>query len=311
MNRNPWRRLKRPPLVTRRSMLRDTACGFGFLGLAGLMAEQARIEAATKPIGPLASKLPHFQPRAKQVIFLFMHGGPSSIDILDPKPRLYRDHGKPLPIKRPLAFDDSPPGPLMKPQWDFKRAGESGIPVSDLFPHVRTCVDDLCVIRSMVGEGVDHGAALLQTFTGSSTFTRPSLGSWAVYGLDTENQNLPGYLTIKPALSHGGAKNWSSAFLPGAYQGTPIGHSGLKVKDFKDEPIEYLVHRGFSPEQQRYELDMLQNINRRHAELRTYDPELEARIQAYELAFRMQAIAPEAFEVEKESGGDPETLRTG
>ncbi len=301
MNRNPWKRLMRPPLITRRSMLRDTACGFGFLGLAGLMAEQARIEAATRPTGPLASKLPHFEPRAKQVIFLFMHGGPSSVDILDPKPRLYRDHGKPLPIKRPLAFDDSPPGPLMKPQWDFKRAGASGIPVSDLFPHVRTCVDDLCVIRSMVGEGVDHGAALLQTFTGSSTFTRPSLGSWVIYGLGTENQNLPGYLTIKPALSHGGAKNWSSAFLPGAYQGTPIGHSGLKVKDFEDEPIEYLVHRGFSPEQQRYELDMLQNINRRHAELRTYDPELEARIQAYELAFRMQTIAPEAFEVEKES----------
>ena len=145
MNRNPWKRLKRPPLITRRSMLRDTACGFGFLGLAGLMAEQARIEAATRPTGPLASKLPHFEPRAKQVIFLFMHGGPSSVDILDPKPRLYRDHGKPLPIKRPLAFDDSPPGPLMKPQWDFKRAGASGIPVSDLFPHVRTCVDDLCV----------------------------------------------------------------------------------------------------------------------------------------------------------------------
>ncbi len=301
MNDNPWKLLRRPPLVTRRSMLRDTACGFGFLGLAGLMAEQARIEAASKPIAPLASKLPHFEPRAKQVIFLFMHGGPSSIDILDPKPRLYRDHGKPLPITRPLAFDDSPPGPLMKPQWDFKRAGESGIPVSDLFPHVRTCVDDLCVIRSMVGEGVDHGAALLQTFTGSSTFTRPSLGSWAVYGLGTENQNLPGYLTIKPALSHGGAKNWSSAFLPGAYQGTPIGHSGLKVKDFKDTPIEYLVQRGFSPEQQRYELDMLQNINRRHADLRRHDPELEARIQAYELAFRMQTIAPEAFEVEKET----------
>ena len=128
----------------------------------------------------------------------------------------------------------------MKPLWDFKRTGQSGIPMSDLFPHVRTCVDDLCVIRSMVGEGVDHGAALLQTFTGTSTFTRPSLGSWALYGLGTENQNLPGYITIKPALAHGGAKNWSSAFLPGAYQGTAIGHSGLKVRDFRGEPIEYL-----------------------------------------------------------------------
>ncbi len=301
MIENPWNKLKRPPLLSRRSMLRDTACGFGVLGLAGLIAEADRLGAAPGTANPLAVRKPHFEPRAKQVIFLFMHGGPSSVDILDPKPRLYRDHGKPLPISRPLAFDDNPPGPLMKPLWDFKRTGQSGIPMSDLFPHVRTCVDDLCVIRSMVGEGVDHGAALLQTFTGSSTFTRPSLGAWALYGLGTENQNLPGYITIKPALAHGGAKNWSSAFLPGAYQGTAIGHSGLKVKDFRGEPIEYLVHRGFTPEQQRYELDMLQNINRRHAQLRRYDAELEARIQAFELAFRMQMRAPEAFEVEKES----------
>ena len=301
MIENPWNKLKRPPLLTRRSMLRDTACGFGVLGLAGLIAEADRLSAASGPANPLAVRKPHFEPRAKQVIFLFMHGGPSSVDILDPKPRLYRDHGKPLPIKRPLAFDDNPPGPLMKPLWDFKRTGQSGLPMSDLFPHVRTCVDDLCVIRSTVGEGVDHGAALLQTFTGTSTFTRPSLGSWALYGLGTENQNLPGYITIKPALAHGGAKNWSSAFLPGAYQGTAIGHSGLKVKDFRGEPIEYLVHRGFTPEQQRYELDMLQNINRRHAQLRRNDAELEARIQAFELAFRMQMRAPEAFEVETES----------
>ena len=301
MLRNPWQELKRPSLMSRRSMLRDSACGFGVLGLAGLLAEGDRVEAASSKSNPLSAQVSHFVPRARQVIFLFMHGGPSSIDILDPKPLLYREHGNPLPIKRPLAFDDNPPGPLMKPLWDFQRTGQSGIPISDLFPHVRTCVDDLCVIRSMVGEGVDHGAALLQTFTGSSTFTRPCLGSWAVYGLGTENQNLPGYITIKPALAHGGAKNWSSAFLPGAYQGTAIGHSGLKVKDFQGEPIEYLVHRGFSPEQQRYELDMLQNINRRHAQLRKHDAELEARIQAFELAFRMQMRAPEAFEIEKES----------
>ena len=153
----------------------------------------------------------------------------------------------------------------------------------------------------MVGEGVDHGAALLQTFTGSSTFTRPSLGSWVVYGLGTENENLPGYITIKPALSHGGAKNWSSAFLPGSFQGTPVGHAGLKVADVQGEPIEYLANAGLSPEQQRYELDMLRNVNRRHAEMRRHDPRLEARIQSFELAFRMQVQAPEAFEVEKES----------
>ncbi len=292
-----------PRVTSRRAMLRDAACGFGYLGLVDALADAGLLRAAADEMGarPLTPREPHFTPKAKQVIFLFMHGGPSSVDTFDPKERLFRDAGKPLPIKRPLAFDDQPPGPLMKPFWEFRPGGGSGIPVSDLFPHMRSVVDDLTVIRSMVGEGVDHGAALLQTFTGSSTFTRPSMGSWAVYGLGTENQDLPGYITIKPALSHGGAKNWSSAFLPGAFQGTAIGHSGLKIEEFKDEPIEYLVHKGFSQEQQRYELDMLQNINRRHAELRKHDPELEARIQAFELAFRMQVKAPEAFEVERES----------
>jgi len=162
-------------------------------------------------------------------------------------------------------------------------------------------VDELCVIRSLVGEGVDHGAALLQTFTGSSTFVRPSLGAWTVYGLGTENQDLPGYITIKPTLSHGGAKNFGSAFLPGAFQATPIGHSGMKVDEIKAEPIQYLVNKGLTPEQQRFELDMIQNINRKHQEVRAVDSNLEARIQAFELAFRMQTQAPEIFAVDKES----------
>jgi uncharacterized protein (DUF1501 family) len=127
------------------------------------------------------------------------------------------------------------------------------------------------------------------------------MGSWVLYGLGSENRDLPGFITIKPALSHGGAKNWSSAFLPGAYQGTAIGHAGLKVDDIRGEPIEYLLNKKLTTEEQRYELDMLQNINRRHADLRKHDPQLEARIQSFELAFRMQMRAPEAFEVEKES----------
>jgi hypothetical protein len=287
--------------LSRRAALRAAGCGFGYLSLAALLRDTGMLLAETPPANPLAPRAPHFEPKAKRVIFLFMHGGPSSIDTLDPKERLIRDHGKPLPIKRPLAFDDSPPGPLMKSPWEFRPGGKSGIPVSDLFPHVRECVDDLCVVRSMVGEGVDHGAALLQTFTGTSTFVRPSMGSWTVYGLGTENQNLPGFITIKPALSHGGAKNWSSAFLPGVYQGTPVGNSGLKARDIEKEPIEYLLRKGFSPDQQRFELEMIQNINRRHAAMRSQDPELESRIQAFELAFRMQAEAPEAFRVDQES----------
>ena len=281
--------------MSRRGALRAAGCGLGSLGLAQMLA------GAAAPENPLAPKLPHYAARAKRVIFLFMHGGPSSIDTFDPKERLIRDHGKPLPIKRPLAFADESPGPLMKSPWAFKNGGQSGIPVSDLFPYTREMVDELCVIRSLVGEGVDHGAALLQTFTGSSTFVRPSLGAWTVYGLGTENQDLPGYITIKPTLSHGGAKNFASAFLPGAYQGTPIGHSGMKVEEIKAEPIQYLVNKGLTPEQQRFELDMIQNINRKHQEVRAVDTNLEARIQAFELAFRMQTEAPEAFDLARES----------
>jgi hypothetical protein len=286
--------------MSRRAALRAAACGFGHIGLVGMLAGEGLL-ANPKAANPLEARQPHFEPKAKRVIFLFMHGGPSAVDTFDFKQKLVTDNGKPLPFKRPLAFADGPPGPLMKSPWEFKPGGRSGIPVSDLFPHVRECVDDLCIVKSMVGEGVDHGAALLQTFTGSSTFVRPSMGSWVVYGLGTENRDLPGFITIKPALSHGGAKNWSSAFLPGAFQGTAIGNSGMKAKDIEKEPIEYLIRKGFTADQQRFELDMLQNINRRHAAMRPSDPELEARIQAFELAFRMQSQAPEAFDMSKES----------
>jgi hypothetical protein len=287
-----FHRTERP--MSRRAALRAAASGFGFLGLADLLA-------AASSGNALAPRPPQFPARAKRVIFLFMHGGVSHVDSFDYKPRLVSDNGKPLPIKRPLAFAETDPGPLLAPLWEFKQRGQSGMWVSELFPQIATCADDLCVIRSMVGEGVDHGAALLQTFTGMSNVVRPSLGSWVVYGLGSENKDLPGYITIKPALSHGGSKNWSSAFLPGAYQGTAIGHAGLNVADVKGEPIEYLLQKELTPELQRYELDMLQGINRRHAEMRKHDPNLEARIETFELAFRMQTQAPEAFQVEKES----------
>ncbi len=240
-------------------------------------------------------------PRVKRVIFLFMHGGPSSIDTFDPKARLDKDNGKPVPFKRGLTFGENDVRGLMKSPWEFKQHGQSGIPVSSLFPNVAACADDLCVIRSMVGDGVDHGAALLQLHTGMFQFKRPSMGSWVLYGLGTENQNLPGFITIKPSLGHGGANNWSSAFLPGHFQGTAIGNSGMKVEEIAKEPVPYLIPKGLPAEHQRYELDMLQAMNRRHAERNEGDPELEARIEALELAFRMQVKAPEAFDVEKES----------
>src|SRR5947209_4322893 len=288
--------------LSRRAMLRAAGCGFGYMGLQSLLAEAAQAQ-ETRMTGndPLAPKPPMFPARAKRVIFLFMHGGPSSIDTFDPKPYLDANDGKPLPIKQPLTFAAGKTGALMKSPWKFKNCGQSGLPISDLLPNIRECADDLCVVRSMVGEGVDHGAALLQTFTGTFTFTRPSMGSWVLYGLGSENRNLPGYITIKPALSHGGAKNWSSGFLPGSVQGTAIGHAGMQVADIQKEPIEYLVNQGLNREQQRYELDMIQAINRKHQDLWKLDDDLETRIQSFEMGFRMQAEAQKVFDVSGES----------
>ena len=279
--------------ISRRALLRQSACGFGMLGLRGLLAaEELR--------NPLAPKQPHIRARAKRVIFLFMHGGPSHLDIYDPKPRLERDHGKPLPFERPLTFAEEQVGGLLKSPFQFKQHGESGIPLSELFPNLANHVDEMCIIRSMVGDSVAHGGALMQLHTGTNTFTRPSWGSWVVYGLGTENQNLPGFITIKPTLFHGGAKNYSAGFLPASYEGTPIGYAALGPDDLK-EPIQYLERKGLSPDLQRFELDMLRKMNLRSAERAKFDPQLEGRIQAFELAARMQTEAPEAFELTKES----------
>ncbi len=286
-----------PIPVSRRYLLERAACGFGMLGLASLLAEQA---SAAKPANPLAPKTPHLEPRARRVIFLFMHGGPSHMDTFDPKPRLTLDHGKPLPFKRPLTFAEGSMGNLLKSPWEFRKRGQSGLEISELFPNVSRMADELCVIRSMVGDSVAHGGAVLQLHTGSNTFTRPSMGSWVTYGLGTENQNLPAFITLKPGLSHGGAKNWSSGFLPAAYQGTAVGHGGVKIDDLT-EPIEHLKNAGLTPEQQRYELDMIQKMNRAEAARWQNNPELEARIAAFELAFRMQTDAPEAFDISGES----------
>src|SRR5205809_1119224 len=286
--------------LPRRALLRQSAAGFGLLGLRMMMASEPA------PTSALAPKAPHFAPKAKRIIFLLMHGGPSSIDTFDPKPRLERDNGKPVPFKRGLTFGEDSVRGLMKPLWSYKQYGQSGIAVSDLFPNVGACADDLCVVRSMVGDGVDHGAAMLQLHTGVFSFKRPSMGSWVLYGLGTENQDLPGFVTIKPGLGHGGQNNWSSSFLPSDYQGTAIGSSNMKVEEIEKEPVPYLISRGLPSEYQRYELDMLQKMNRRNAELNDHDPDLDARIGAFELAFRMQIKAPEAFETDKES---PETKK--
>ena len=286
--------------ISRRALLRRTALGFGSLGLYSLLQDAALLGAGADR-GPLASKQPHFPVRAKRIIFLFMHGGVSHVDTFDPKPRLDKDHGKPLPIKRSLTFNAKSAGGLMRSPWEFRRRGGSGIPVSELFPEIASCADDLCVVRSMVGEGVDHGAAMLQLFTGTFSFSRPSMGAWTLYGLGTENQNLPGFITIKPTQWQGGDKLFATSFLPGAFQGTPVGSAPMSVDDIIDNPIEHVLPRSGTPEEQRLELEFLRQMNRRHADERRLDPDLEARIQAFELAFRMQVEAPEAFDVSLET----------
>src|SRR5262249_5047592 len=188
--------------ITRRHALRWGACGFGSLAISAMFGE----ENAASVNNPLAPKAPHFAPRAKRVIFLYMCGGPSHIDTFDPKPRLDKENGNPVPFQRSLTFSAQHVNGLLKSPFPFQRFGSSGLTVSSLFPHMAQFADDLCVIRSMVGDGVDHGAALLQLHTGVFSFVRPSMGSWIVYGLGTENQNLPGYITIKPTLAFGGAK---------------------------------------------------------------------------------------------------------
>lgn len=281
--------------VTRREMLQTCGMGFGMMALQGLMAmEEARASTVKNPMAP---KKPMFPAKAKRVIFLFMHGGPSQVDTFDPKPLLIRDHGKPLPFAKPrVQFAQT--GNLLKSPWEFRKYGQSGIEVSDLFPNVGQMVDDLCVVRSMYGSNPAHGGALLALHTGSDTFVRPSMGSWITYGLGSENQNLPGFITICPTLGHGGVQNWSSAFLPAATQGTPIGNASIKAKDAQ---ISYINNPENSTELQRMQLDMLKTMN--EEQLRHYgaDPQLEGRIQSFELAFRMQRVAPEMMDISNES----------
>lgn len=283
--------------LSRRELLQRAGCGFGHLALLSMLADEAGLRAATPDDSgnPLSLKTPHFAPTAKHVIFIFLHGGLSQIESFDPKPELDRLDGKPFPGEKPLQFAGT--GNLMKSMWEFDRYGQSGLPVSRLFPHIGSAIDDCCIVRSMKSERVDHGGAALQLHTGSALFPRPSMGSWVLYGLGTENQDLPGFVTIKPTESQGGAQNYGSAFLPAAYQGTRLGSSVASMKNVRFENIAPAIpqHR-----LQRLQLDLIQSMNHQQLE-HTDDSRLEARIEAYELAFRMQATGPEVFDFSDES----------
>ncbi len=274
---------KHPITLSRREALRTFANGFGMLGLAGLF------DTTASAITPHSA---HLVPRAKRIIFLFMSGGPSHVDLFDPKPRLLTETGKPLPFEKP-ALERTKTGNLLGSPWQFAKHGDSGMEISELLPHLATCADDLCVIRSMVADNINHNGACLQMNTGEQTFSRPSLGSWLLYGLGSENQNLPGFVVLSPAQPAQGAPLWSSSFLPAAYQGTLVANL--------DEPIADLSNDRFDRQTQRMQLDALRELNRQHAASREEDSRLSARIESFELAYRMQTEAPEAFALDGES----------
>jgi hypothetical protein len=226
-----------------------------------------------------------------------MHGGPSQVDTFDYKPLLKRDHGKPLPFVRPKVVSSETFSLLQSP-WTFKQYGESGAWVSGLFPEVAKCVDDLCFIKSMHGSNSRHGGALLELHTGSDTFVRPSMGSWITYGLGNENASMPGFITICPTQTHGGANNYGSAFLPAPYAGTAIGSVGIPARDAK---IPFITNGETPRDIQRLEIDFTQALNRGQLEHTGPDRALEGRIESFELAFRMQAEVPELQDLQQES----------
>ncbi len=283
------------PVQSRRQMLAQMGAGFGGLALSALLAGES--SAATNPLAP---KPPHFQPRVKRVIMLFMFGGPSHLDTFDPKPLLSRDGGKALPEeKRPrvVSFPNRM-GNLVGSPFEFKQHGGGGVWISSLFPQLARQADDLCVINSMFCSNSRHGGAVLEWHTGTDTFIRPSMGAWITYGLGSENENFPGYVTICQDLAQGGANNFGSAFLPAAYQGTALGHAGLKPQEAR---IPFIGDGSAHADRQRLELDLIAQMDRRQAPRRGPDDELEARIASFELAFRLQAEAPEMQDLSKES----------
>ena len=283
---------------SRRQALQTTACGFGSLALNGILHNQRLMAAGN----PLAEKDTHFAPRAKRVIFLFMQGGPSQVDSFDHKPLLAKKHGE------SLGFDDArtiaktgmrdSAERVMKSPWKFRRYGECGHEVSDLFPHTGQHVDKLCMMHSLHTEGVAHGPATLFLHCGATNQVRPSMGSWIAYGLGTENENLPGFVSICPSAGNGGARNYGSSFLPPVYQGTTIGTAGAPAKDAK---IRDLVHTKYNSNQQEKQFDLLRVLNQQQFQKNGADAELESVINSFELAWRMQSNAPNVLDLTRET----------
>ncbi|MBI81897.1 MAG: sulfatase [Planctomycetaceae bacterium] len=290
-----------PPL-SRRNLLAGAGGGFGLTALQHLLASEVAAAAPDRSAQPFAVRAPHHTPRAKRCIFLYMPGGPSQVDLFDPKPRVSAENGKPLPFEKP-KLERTKTGNLLASPWKFSPHGQSGIEVSQLLPHLASRVDELCVIRSMVADNINHTGAALQMNTGEQAFSRPSMGSWLLYGLGAENQNLPAFVVVSPAAVFQGAQLWASSFLPSAYQGT-------LVRDMQS-PIANLRVPSDDFKRQRNKLDALRQLNEIHKQKRVINSQLDARIATFELAFRMQQEAPAAFDLSRESKTTHQAYGTG
>lgn len=297
--------------LSRRDALCNLSAGFGFLAFAGLAAEQAADAQSDESISgedsldnksPLRPRKPHFAPRAKRVIFLCMRGGPSHLDTFDYKPQLKRDHGQ---------ASKYPGTKLHASPWSFKQRGKSGLWISDLFPNVAKHADELCLLRGMHCDQPSHAQALIQMHTGSVQFVRPSMGAWSLYGLGTENRNLPGFISINPPTDNGGATNYGSAFLPAAFQGTKFQVTDSSQRNRRIDRmrrgeanpygIKNLVNSKFDKTVQASQLELVKALNRQKIVRDQHAPMVEGAIESYELAFRMQDAVPKTMDLTNEN----------
>ncbi len=306
MSKHFLRRSVQAPLYSRRHALKSLSSGFGYLAFAALAHEAAAnslVPSSAVAGQGLAPKPPHFPARAKRVIFLCMRGGPSHLDLFDYKPELAAMDGKTAkvgPFKNGIQ--------LLGPQTAFSQHGQSGLWITDLYPHIAEHADDLCVINSMQTDLPNHAQAFVQLHTGSFQFVRPSFGAWSLYGLGTENENLPGFITLNPPSDNGGAQNYGSAFLPAICQGTKIGGAQLPdlyaallgKQDEPGPPLKNIENDRLSRGVQRKQLDLIKHLNQHKLRKETYQPEIEGAIESFELAFRMQDEVPNVLDVRDE-----------
>jgi Protein of unknown function (DUF1501) len=288
----------------RRELLCRSGMGLASLGLAGLLSPAPA--SGSEYVNPMLPRMPHFPGKVKHVIHFFLNGGPSHVDTFDPKPSLEKYAGKNLPNEN--LRTERKTGAAFPSPYKFKKYGQSGIEVSEIFANVAECIDDICVIRSMHANVPNHEPSLMLMNCGDQTQVRPSVGSWVTYGLGTENQNLPGFIAMCPnGYPIKDTENWQAAFLPGTYQGTYIDSQHTAI----DKLIANIRNSDLPLKQQRRQLDLVQELNRRHAEKRQNEAPLEARIQSLELAYRMQMEATDAFDIQQEPQHIQEMYGTG